>query len=60
MMHAPQGAIEIAAERFGARWLVVRAASDLAGAESTIDFPVFLADAAQSAAALVRRLLPVA
>ena len=48
-----------AAERYGARWLVVRAVSDLAGHDGAIDFAVFLEDAAHTAATLVRRLAPV-
>jgi adenosylhomocysteine nucleosidase len=47
------------AERFGAAWLVVRAVSDLAGRDGRVDFSVFLEDAAHTAAALVRRLVPV-
>ncbi len=51
-------AVAQVAERFGARWLVIRAASDLAGHDSGIDFRVFLDDAAHTAATLLRRLLP--
>jgi adenosylhomocysteine nucleosidase len=53
------GAMVQVAERYGAAWLVVRAVSDLAGREGLVDFPVFLDDAAHTAAALVRRLVPV-
>lgn len=53
------GAMVQVAERYGAAWLVVRAVSDLAGREGLVDFPVFLDDAARTAAALVRRLVPV-
>ena len=53
------GAMVQVAERYGAGWLVVRAVSDLAGREGLVDFPVFLQDAARTAAALVRRLVPV-
>jgi adenosylhomocysteine nucleosidase len=53
------GAMVQVAERFGAAWLVVRAVSDLAGREGGVDFAVFLEDAAHTAAALVRRLVPV-
>jgi adenosylhomocysteine nucleosidase len=53
------GAMVQVAERYGAGWLVVRAVSDLAGREGLVDFPVFLDDVAHTAAALVRRLVPV-
>jgi len=53
------GAVVQVAERNGARWLVVRAVSDLAGHDGAIDFAVFLEDAAHTAATLVRRLAPV-
>jgi adenosylhomocysteine nucleosidase len=53
------GAAVQVAERYGARWLVVRAVSDLAGHDGAIDFAVFLEDAAHTAATLVRRLAPV-
>lgn len=53
------GAMVQVAERYGAAWLVVRAVSDLAGRDGTVDFSVFLEDAAHTAAALVRRLVPV-
>ena len=53
------GAMTQVAERYGIGWLVVRAVSDLAGRDGTIDFTIFLEDAARTAAALVRRLLPV-
>ncbi len=46
------------AERFGIAFLVVRALSDLAGAESHIDFHAFLHEAAGLAALVVRRLVP--
>lgn len=47
------------AARFDVPLLVVRALSDLAGAESHMDFPLFARAAAAGAAALVQRLLPV-
>lgn len=47
------------AQRFGVPLLVVRALSDLAGAESHLDFPSFARAAAAGAASLVRRLLPL-
>ncbi len=53
------GAMVQVAERYGVGWLVVRAVSDLAGRDGAIDFTVFLDDAAHTAAALVRRLVPV-
>ncbi len=53
------GAMVQVADRYGAAWLVVRAVSDLAGREGGVDFSVFLEDAAHTAAALVRRLVPV-
>lgn len=52
------GAVVQVAERYGARWLVVRAVSDLAGRDGAVDFAVFLEDAARTAATLVRRLAP--
>jgi adenosylhomocysteine nucleosidase len=52
------GAVVQVAERYGARWLVVRAVSDLAGHDGAVDFSVFLEDAARTAATLVRRLAP--
>jgi adenosylhomocysteine nucleosidase len=47
------------AERFGANCVVVRCLSDLAGADSHVDFRTFLPSAANAAAAVVRRLIPV-
>ena len=47
------------AERFGAPVVVVRALSDLAGADSHMDFPAFLHETAGQAAAIVRRIVPV-
>ncbi|MFZ5789894.1 MAG: 5'-methylthioadenosine/adenosylhomocysteine nucleosidase [Pseudomonadota bacterium] len=46
------------AERHGAPCVVVRAVSDLAGAESHVDFLAFLPAAGAAAAMAVRRILP--
>lgn len=46
------------AEKFGVPWLIVRALSDLAGAESDIDFLAFADEVAASSEAVVRALLP--
>lgn len=53
------GAVAQVAESFGVSWLVIRALSDLAGQESSIDFGAFVDVAAATAAMLVRRILPV-
>jgi adenosylhomocysteine nucleosidase len=53
------GALAQVAERFGAPCVVVRCLSDLAGAESHVDFRTFLPSASNAAAAVVRRLIPV-
>jgi adenosylhomocysteine nucleosidase len=47
------------AERFSLPWLIVRALSDRAGDDSTIDFSTFVTEAAATSARLVRRLLPL-
>ena len=52
-------AIAQVAERFGAPAVVVRALSDLAGADSHMDFPAFLHETAGQAAGIVRRIVPV-
>ena len=52
-------AIAQVAEKFGAPAVVVRALSDLAGADSHMDFPAFLHEAAGLAATIVRRVVPV-
>jgi len=46
-------------ERFGVPCLVVRCLSDRAGEDSHLDFAAFLAEAANLAAIVVRRLIPV-
>jgi adenosylhomocysteine nucleosidase len=51
-------AVAAVAERFAIPWVVVRALSDLAGADSHVDFPAFLSETAAVAAAIVRRILP--
>jgi adenosylhomocysteine nucleosidase len=53
------GAVGQVAEAFGVPHLVIRALSDLAGAESAIDFGRFVVEVAAGSAAIVRRLLPV-
>ncbi|OUT42022.1 MAG: 5'-methylthioadenosine/S-adenosylhomocysteine nucleosidase [Micavibrio sp. TMED2] len=52
-------AIAQIAERFGVDYLVVRALSDLAGADSHLDFPTFLEEAADIAATITRAILRV-
>ena len=52
-------AVAQVAERFDAPAVVVRALSDLAGADSHVDFPAFLHETAGMAAAIVRRIVPV-
>jgi adenosylhomocysteine nucleosidase len=47
------------AERYGIPSLVVRSLSDLAGAESHMDFAAFCGAAAEGAAVLIRRLVGV-
>jgi adenosylhomocysteine nucleosidase len=47
------------AERYGIPSLVVRSLSDLAGAESHMDFASFCGAAAEGAAVLIRRLVAV-
>jgi len=47
------------AERFTVPFVVVRCLSDLAGAESHLDFAEFLPVAAEAAATVVRRLIPL-
>ncbi len=47
------------AEQFRVPCIVVRCVSDLAGAESHLDFAAFLPYAAESAAQVLRRIMPV-
>jgi adenosylhomocysteine nucleosidase len=47
------------AQQFGAAAVSVRCLSDLAGAESHMDFMAFLSSASEVAAAVLRRILPV-
>ena len=53
------GALAQVCERFGTGCVVVRCLSDLAGEDSHIDFAAFLLGAANAAAIVVRRLVPV-
>lgn len=53
------GAVAQVAEAFGAPWLIIRALSDLAGEDSHLDFNVFAAQAARTAAAAVLKSLPL-
>lgn len=53
------GALAQVCEAFGIPWLVIRALSDLAGAESRFDFTTFVDQVAAGSATIVRRLLPV-
>ena len=52
------GAVAQVAERFGVPCVVVRSLTDLAGADSHLDFMAFLHAAAETAAGVVRRILP--
>jgi adenosylhomocysteine nucleosidase len=52
-------AIAQIAERFGVDYIIVRALSDLAGADSHLDFPTFLDEAAAIAATITRAILRV-
>ena len=52
-------AVAQVAQRFGLPWLVVRCLSDLAGADSHLNFKAFLPVAARSAALVLRRLVHV-
>jgi adenosylhomocysteine nucleosidase len=47
------------AEQFNVPCVVVRCVSDLAGADSHLDFTAFLPYAAESAAQVLRRIVPV-
>jgi adenosylhomocysteine nucleosidase len=53
------GAIGQVAEAFAVPHLVIRALSDLAGAESAVDFGRFVEEVAAGSAKIVRHLLPV-
>lgn len=53
------GAVAQVCEAFGIPWLVIRALSDLAGGNALFDFTTFVDHAAESSAAILRRLLPV-
>ena len=53
------GAVGQVADAFGIPHLIIRALSDLAGAESHFDFGRFVVEVAAGSAAIVRRLLPV-
>jgi len=53
------GAVAQVCEAFGIPWLVIRALSDLAGGNALFDFTTFVDQAAESSAAILRRLLPV-
>lgn len=50
-------AVAQVAERFGLPWLVVRCLSDLAGADSHLNFPAFLPLAARAAALVLRQAI---
>jgi len=47
------------ASRLAVPWLIVRALSDLAGNESSLDFSTFLDEVAANSALVVRHLLPI-
>jgi adenosylhomocysteine nucleosidase len=51
-------AVAQVAAQFNAPCIVVRCLSDLAGGESHLDFPAFLPYAAESAAQVLRRIVP--
>jgi adenosylhomocysteine nucleosidase len=53
------GAVGQVAQAFGVPHLVIRALSDLAGAESHVDFGRFVEEVAAGSARILRRLLPV-
>jgi len=52
-------AVSQVCESFGIPWLVVRALSDLAGAESRFDFTAFVDEVAARSATILRHLMPV-
>ena len=53
------GAVAQTAETLGVDHLVIRSLSDLAGAESTVDFGLYLSEVAANSVLVVRHLLPV-
>lgn len=53
------GAVAQVCETFGVPWLVIRALSDLAGRDSSLDFGAFAEAVAASSAAIVRRIVSV-
>ncbi|MGB3482974.1 MAG: 5'-methylthioadenosine/adenosylhomocysteine nucleosidase [Mycobacterium sp.] len=52
------GAVAQVCETFGIPWLVIRALSDLAGRDSSIDFPLFVDRVASISATVLCRILP--
>lgn len=52
------GAVAQVCETFGIPWVVIRALSDLAGRDSSLDFAAFAAGVAAISADIVRRLIP--
>ncbi len=52
-------AVSQVCESFGIPWLVVRALSDLAGAESSADFTAFVDEVSAQSATILRHLMPV-
>ena len=52
-------AVSQVCESFGIPWLVIRALSDLAGAQSRFDFTAFVDEVAAQSATILRHLLPV-
>jgi adenosylhomocysteine nucleosidase len=52
------GAVAQVCEAFGIPWLVIRALSDLAGADSQFDFLTFVTEVAANSAAILLHLLP--
>jgi adenosylhomocysteine nucleosidase len=53
------GAVAQVCETFGVPWLVIRALSDLAGRDSSLDFGAFAHAVAATTALIVRRIIPV-
>jgi adenosylhomocysteine nucleosidase len=53
------GAVAQVCETFGIPWVVIRALSDLAGRDSSLDFAAFAEGVAAISADLVRRIMPV-